>query len=338
MSHDVRIAGTDIHFACRPDQTLLDAALQAGIEMPYSCRKGVCGNCAGSVTAGSVSCLSSGAHDEGTGQHLLCQCTPQGDVEIAPVSFRHIDPAARKTFAVKVYRNQRAANDVNVLQLRLPAGQRTKFKAGQYLQVLLADGSRRCYSMANAPHESDTLTLHIRHVPDGRFTQIVPTLAAGDVLHVELPYGSFELREDSNAPLVFVAGGTGFAPVKAILDDAVKRGIRRPVTLLWGARRRDGLYLMAAVQRWQRLLPDFRFIAAVDDANEAAGLQPPAFAGSLDAALRAHCPDLRGHEVYCCGAPAMVAAVRRACIEDGGLEPSHFFSDAFVPGPAAQAA
>jgi CDP-4-dehydro-6-deoxyglucose reductase/terephthalate 1,2-dioxygenase reductase component len=298
----------------------------------------VCGNCAGSVSAGSVSCLSGGAHDEATGQHLFCQCTPQGDVEIAPVSFRHIDPAARKTFAVKVYRNQRAANDVNVLQLRLPAGQRAKFKAGQYLQVVLADGSRRCYSMANAPHESDTLTLHVRHVPDGHFTRIVPTLAAGDMLQVELPYGNFERREDSNAPLVFVAGGTGFAPVKAILDDAVKRGIHRQVTLLWGARRRDGLYLMAAVQRWQRLLPDFRFIAAVDDANDAAALQPPAFVGSLDAALRAHCPDLRGHEVYCCGAPAMVAAVRRSCVEERHLDPRDFFSDAFVLGPAAQAA
>ena len=142
MAFDIRIAGTDVHFACEAGQNILDAGLKAGIEMPYSCRKGACGNCAGNVAAGEVDCPPPGEVVE-PGQVLFCQCHPRSDVEIVPQAWHRIDPAARKTFTAKVYRNTLAADDVSVLQLRLPAGQRAKFRAGQYLQVALPDGSRR---------------------------------------------------------------------------------------------------------------------------------------------------------------------------------------------------
>ena len=331
MAFDIRIAGTDVHFPCAAGQNILDAALQAGIEMPYSCRKGVCGNCAGAVCAGEMQSPPSEAKP--AGQHLYCQCLPQTDVEIAPQAWHRVDPKARKTFTVKVFRNQLAAQDVNVLQLRLPAGQRAKFKAGQYLQVTLPDGSRRSYSMANPPHESDSLQLHIRHVPGGQFTQIVPQLKARDTLQVELPYGNFELKEESSAPMLCVVGGTGFAPVKSLLDDMVKKGVKRPVTLVWGGRNRNGLYLLPAVERWQKLMPGFAFVPALEDAEQAQALS--GFHGRVDEAVRARFDALAGHEVYCCGSPAMVAAVRKACVEERGLDPHHFFSDVFVPGPAA---
>jgi CDP-4-dehydro-6-deoxyglucose reductase/terephthalate 1,2-dioxygenase reductase component len=331
MSHDIHIAGTGLRFACEPGQNILDAALKAGIEMPYSCRKGACGNCAGGVSAGEVACPPTDV--AAPGQHLYCQCVPLGDVEIVPASWHRFDPAARKTFSVKVYRNTLVADDVSLLLLRLPTGQRAKFKAGQYLQVTLPDGSRRAYSLANPPHENDTLQLHIRHVPGGSFTQLVPALKAGDVLQVELPFGSFELKEDTSAPMLCVVGGTGFAPVKSLLDDMLKKGVKRPVTLVWGGRNKAGLYLMAAVERWQKLWPGFTFIAAVEDAADAQSLG--GFQGRVDDAVRAHCTTLAGHEVYCCGAPAMVAAVKKACVEERGLDARHFFSDVFVPGPAA---
>jgi CDP-4-dehydro-6-deoxyglucose reductase/terephthalate 1,2-dioxygenase reductase component len=331
MAFDIRIAGTDVHFPCAPDQNLLDAALRAGIEMPYSCRKGVCGNCVGAVVAGEVQSPPSEARP--AGEHLFCQCTPRSDLEIAPQTWHRYDPAARKTFTAKVFRNTLAAGDVNVLQLRLPAGQRAKFKAGQYLQVLLPDGSRRSYSMANAPHESDALQLHIRHVPGGAFTQLVPQLKAGDTLQVELPFGNFALREESTAPMLCVVGGTGFAPVKSLLDDLVKKGVQRPITLVWGGRDRGGLYLLAAVERWKKLLPGFSFVPALENAPDAQALE--GFHGRVDDAVRAQAADLAGHEVYCCGSPAMVAAVRKACVDERGLDAHHFFSDVFVPGPAA---
>jgi len=330
MTYDIRIAGTDLHFACAANQNILDAALKAGIELPYSCRKGVCGNCAGAVACGEVESPASEAKP--AGEHLYCQCLPRGDLEIVPQAWHRVDPAARKTFTAKVFRNTLAADDVSLLQLRLPAGQRAKFKAGQYLQVLLPDGSRRSYSMANAPHESDALQLHIRHVAGGQFTRIVPELKAGDTLQVELPYGNFELREESSAPMLCVVGGTGFAPVKSLLDDLVKRRIQRAVTLVWGGRNRAGLYLLKAVERWQKLLPGFAFIPAVEDAADALALG--GFHGRVDGAVRERLASLAGHEVYCCGAPAMVGAVKSVCVDERGLDPQHFFSDAFVPGPA----
>lgn len=331
MAFDIRIAGSDVHFACAPDQNILDAALKAGIEMPYSCRKGVCGNCAGGVAAGTVHSPPSEARP--AGQHLFCQCLPGSDLEIVPQAWHRIDPAARKTFTVKVFRNTPAAPDVSVLQLRLPAGQRARFKAGQYLQVALTDGSRRSYSMANPPHESDTLQLHIRHVQGGQFTRIVPGLQAGATLQVELPFGDFELREESQDPLLCVVGGTGFAPAKSLLDDLLKKKIQRPVTLVWGGRDRAGLYLLAAVERWKKLMPGFTFVPALEDAADAAALG--GFHGRVDDAVRAHAASLAGHEVYCCGSPGMVAAVRKVCVEERALDPHRFFSDVFVPGPAA---
>lgn len=331
MAYDIRIAGTDQHFPCEAGQDVLDAALKAGIEMPYSCRKGVCGNCAGGVEAGQVDSPPSEAKP--AGRHLYCQCRPLSDLEIVPEAWHRFDPSARKTFTAKVFRNTLAADDVSVLQLRLPAGQRAKFRAGQYLQVALPDGTRRSYSMANPPHESDSLQLHIRHVQGGQFTQLVPHLKAGDTLQVELPFGNFELKEESAAPMLCVVGGTGFAPVKSLLDDLVKKGVRRPVTLVWGGRNRAGLYLVSAVDRWKKLLPGFRFLPALEDAADAQVLE--GFHGRVDDAVRRQFETLAGHEVYCCGSPAMVAAVRQACVEERGLDPRHFFSDVFVPGPAA---
>lgn len=335
MNHHIRIADSDVEFTCKEGQTLLDAGLAAGIEMPYSCRKGVCGNCAGTVLQGEVQGVGGAAiRNEACapGQVLYCMCIPAGDTVLQPVSWHRIDPSARKTFTAKVYRNQRVAEDISILQLRLPAGQRAKFKAGQYLQVLLEDGERRSYSMANPPHESDSITLHIRHVPGGLFSARVPELQPGQLLQLELPLGTFELQEGSERPMVFVAGGTGFAPVKSMLDDLVKRGIRRPATLLWGARRAEHFYLRSAVERWQKMLPGFRFVAALTG-EEAPPEGLDAFRGSVPQALAAEFPSLADHELYCCGSPGMVAAVREQALQHG-LAPQDFHSDVFVTGEA----
>jgi CDP-4-dehydro-6-deoxyglucose reductase/terephthalate 1,2-dioxygenase reductase component len=335
MTHRIAIENSDIAFDCTSGQSVLDAALQAGIELPYSCRKGVCGSCAGSIAAGEVSGINAGTVRNDTctpDQVLYCLCVPTSDLVLKPLSWKRLDPSARKTFTAKVYSNALAAPDISLLRLRLPAGQRAKFQAGQYLQVLLDDGSQRSYSMANPPQESDGVTLHIRHVPGGRFTAQVTQLTPGDTLQIELPFGHVALREEDSRPIVFVAGGTGFAPVKSILDDMLKRRVKRPMTLIWGAREASGLYLRPAVERWQKQWPDFRFIGALSDVPaEAIG---DAYAGRVDQALLAHCPDLSGHVVYCCGSPPMAAAVRSAAI-DSGLAANDFHADVFVPGPVA---
>ena len=337
MTHRIAIEDSDIAFDCNADESVLDAALRAGIELPYSCRKGVCGNCAGHVAQGEVAGVNELAirNESCTPEQVLfCMCAPRTDLRIAPQSWHRVEPGARKRFQAKVFRNQLAAPDVSVLQLRLPAGQRAKFQAGQYLQLAIGDGSTRSYSMANAPHESDALTLHIRHVPGGAFSARAPTLQPGETLEVELPFGAVALDLAQTRPIVFVAGGTGFAPVKSILDDMAKKKVQRPITLIWGARKAEGIYLRSAVAKWRKQWPAFRFIAALSEETQAAEAED-AFAGRVDEALAAHCPQLADAEVYCCGSPGMVNAVRALAEQRCGLDPRAFHADVFVDGPAA---
>lgn len=333
MNYKIDIEGSDVTFDCAAGQSVLDAALRAGIELPYSCRKGACGNCAGGIASGEVqSCAAAPLSNETClpGQVLYCGCTPASDLRIAPVSWKRFDPAARKTFTAKVYSNELAAPDVSVLRLRLPAGQRAKFQAGQYLQVRMDDGSARCYSMANPPQENDGVMLHIRHVSGGLFSGRVAGLTSGDTLSIELPYGHVNLPPDDTRPIVFVAGGTGFAPVKSILDDMARRKVQRAITLIWGAREASGFYMPAAVDKWRKQWPGMRYVAALSDAP--ADAVPGAFAGRVDEALRAHGANLAGCVVYVCGSPAMVESVRRTALQAGAAA-QDIHADAFVTGP-----
>jgi len=332
---EARIANTDVTFACDPSLSLLDNAIAAGIELPYSCRKGVCGSCAGAVQSGDVHPIGNGAVRNETCREdevLYCLCAPSNNVVIAPRSWKKIDPSARKKVTAKVYTNTLVAPDVSLLKLRFPAGQRIKFTAGQYLQIQMEDGSSRCYSMANPSNESDGATLHIRHVTGGVFSTRVIGLVPGDLLNIEMPYGHVDLADSDTRPIVFVVGGTGFAPVKSILDDMMRKRIKRPVSLIWGARDVTGLYLMSATDRWRKQWPDFRFIPALSDVNTAD--IPDVYLGRVDEALQSHFRDLKDHVVYCCGSPPMVAAVRQAALLLGA-DSHDFHADAFVPGPSS---
>ena len=228
MTFDIRIAGSDIAFPCAADETVLDAVERAGYSIPYSCRKGVCSTCAGVLSQGAATVR----HQRVSGPRegvLLCQAKPLSDLAIKPGRIEKRDPLARKRINASVFRLHRPTPDVIILQLRFPAGMRAKFRAGQYLRVIMADGDSRNFSMANPPHESDSAELHIRHVPGGRFSEkVLASLAKGDKLEVEIPFGEFFLRDGSAKPIVFVATGTGFAPIKSIVQDMIKRGIRRP--------------------------------------------------------------------------------------------------------------
>lgn len=334
MTNQIKIEGSEVAFSCEHGETVLDAATRNGIELPYSCRKGVCGNCRGLVLEGQLVPSTAGGSAEAgihaPNEHLFCHAQAASDLLIRPRSWQRIDPDARKTLQAKVFRVTQAASDVTVLQLRFAAGMRAKFLAGQYLQVVLPDGQRRSYSMANAPHESDGVQLHIRHVPGGHFSiDVLPGLKPGDFLQLELPHGDFWLREDSERPLVMVAGGTGFAPLKSIIDHMVRRKIGRPLTLYWGSRLPEGLYAQEVIARWQQgQLPDLRYVPVVSDVGD--DISWRGRTGLVHEAVLADQADLSGHDVYACGAPAMVAALRRACIEQRGLPEQRFFSDAFV--------
>ncbi|HEY9280171.1 MAG TPA: 2Fe-2S iron-sulfur cluster-binding protein, partial [Eoetvoesiella sp.] len=264
MSHTIQIQGHDIAFDGEGGKTVLDSALAAGYEIPYSCRTGVCGSCRCQLVSGEVEGgMGAGLSDEERrqGQVLLCQAKPCSDLTIAVREINRIDRSAIKTIMAKVYRMTRAAPDVTVLQLRFPAGTKVKFKAGQYLSIKLEDGSFRHFSMANPPHQNDGVELHIRHVPDGRFSQqVAERLAVGDFLELTIPYGDFYLREEQDKPIVLLASGTGFAPIKSIVEDAIKRKLTRPMVLYWGARRAEDLYRIELPRKWETQFPWFSFV------------------------------------------------------------------------------
>ncbi len=326
MAFTVSVVGTAFRFPCEPSEAVLDAAQRAGFEIPFSCRKGVCGTCKGRVVAGEVRAFAGdalGAAERAEGQVLFCNARPRSDLQIAPRSISKADPFARKTTVARVFRLVRLADDVMLVHLRFPAGIRVKFKAGQHLNLILDNGERRDFSMANPPRESDGAQLHIRHVPGGAFTgHVFNELKRGDRLTVEIPFGDFVLR-DSDKPILFVAGSTGFAPIRSMIEDAFIRGINRDMTLYWGARRREGLY-SDLPDKWAAQHPRFKYVPVLSDVP-AAGVRH----NLVHRAVLEDHPSLAQFQAYVCGVPVMTQAARSEFLA-AGLPEQEFFADAFV--------
>jgi len=326
MSFTVSVENSPISFPCDRGETVLNAAQRAGYELPYSCRKGVCGTCKCTLASGEVRAYSGDtltAQEQAAGQVLLCQARPRSNLKIAPREIKKIDPFARRTLTARVFRIARMAEDVTLVHLRFPAGIRVRFKAGQNLEVILPEGERRNFSMANPPHESDGVELHIRQVPGGTFTGYVYNrLARGDLLQVELPFGSFALRE-SDRPILFVAGSTGFSPIKSMIEDALRKGMRREMTLYWGARTRAGLY-SELPRKWLAQNPRFSYVPVLSEAP-VAGFR----SGLVHAAVLDDHPSLAGFQAYACGPPVMTSAAKRDFLA-AGLPETEFFVDAFT--------
>jgi CDP-4-dehydro-6-deoxyglucose reductase len=276
------------------------------------------------------------------GEALMCCAVPLEDLELevegvaslASDAARAGNPAAPQRWQARVERMQRLSDDLMWMQLALPEGQRIEFSAGQYINFLLPDGTKRAFSFANAPQAAGnpTIELHVRRIPGGRFTgQVFETLSEGDTLEFEGPLGRFTLREDSARPILFVAGATGFAPVKSILEDAFARGMQRPMQLYWGVRRREDFYLLEQVEAWQREHPNFRFVPVLSEPPPADG--DGAWSGRrglVHEAMLADHPDLAGYEVYACGSVKMVEAAVPDFLAHG-LAEQFCFSDAFTP-------
>jgi len=327
----------------RAGETLLEAGLRAGLALPYECRNGGCGVCVCSVLNGRVdqgnfqpAALSASMRE--AGKALMCCATPLGDVEIevdVPTLEASEAPSIR-LYEGRVERLERLGATVMRLYLSLPDGARIDFAAGQYLNVLLDDGQRRAFSFANPPHDNALIELHVRLIPGGRFTTHVFTrMRVGDTLRFEAPLGRFTLHA-GDRPILLVAGATGFAPLKSIIEDAFHRGIARPMRLYWGVRDPADLYQRELLERWRREHPQFSFVTVLSEPSAAPDWMGRT--GLVHEAILADYPDLRGHEVYVCGSVQMVDAAVPAFIAQG-LGPEACYSDAFVPAaPAANVA
>ena len=321
-------------FTAAEDQTVLEAALAAGLLLPYGCRDGACGACKGKVISGDVDIgnVSAGAlsdAERATGLALFCRARPRSDLVIEVRDVRRAGDIPAKKLPCRVQRLRRVADDVMIVEAKLPASETFRFRAGQYIDILLADGRRRSFSIANAPDGAEHLELHVRLVPGGKFTEhVFATMKERDILRFEGPLGTFGLREGSAAPAVLLAGGTGFAPIKSIVEHAIASGESRPMTLYWGARDRAGLYMDELARSWESALPGFRYIPVLSEAGP--GDRWDGRTGLVHRAVIDDLPDLSGHEVYACGAPGMIDAARRDFAAICRLPESAFSSDAFT--------
>jgi NAD(P)H-flavin reductase/ferredoxin len=335
------------HLLVRPDnrivsaragESVLDAALREGIAIPFDCRNGGCGVCKCTIASGSV---DYGLHqpealteaEKAQGKALACCATPRSDLEIEYVPRMLPQGYVTGRHRAEVVALDRLAGDVMRVRLRLLGGGALRYYPGQYINVLLGDGEKRAFSFATAQRDGDDLELHIRRIPGGRFTgHVFEAMKVGDVLEFEGPLGTFFLREEGDKPIIFVAGATGFAPVKAMLEHAFATGIRRPIVLYWGVRTRADLYLGDLVQRWAQEHPSFRFVpvlSAPTPEDHWTGRT-----GLVHEAILADYPDLSGHQIYACGSVNMIAAAHPAFARHG-LKEEDCFSDAFRLAPHA---
>lgn len=269
------------------------------------------------------------AKDEELGFSLFCCAKPHSDITIEAREVAGVGEFPIKKVPVRVARLDKVADDVIILSLQLPANDRLQYKAGQYVEFMLRDGKRRSYSMANAPHKDEHLTLHIRHMPGGLFTdQVFTTLKERDILRFEGPLGTFFLREDSDKPIVLLASGTGFAPIKAIIEQLEHAKSQRPVTLYWGGRRPQDLYMNALCEEWASNLPNFRYVPVVSNAQPEDNWTGRS--GFVHQAVIADFPDLSQHQVYACGAPIVVDSAQRDFVAQCKLPAEEFYADSFT--------
>ena len=321
-------------FTVPAGDTVLAAGISQGIGLPYGCKDGACGSCKCKMVSGQV---EHRAHQEkaltadeaAAGFILTCCAMPQTDLVLESRQVTEAGALPIKKMPTRVSSLEKKSADVVVMKLQLPANDTFLYRAGQYIEFMLRDGARRSYSMASAPVEGSPLELHIRHMPGGKFTDLVfGSMKEKDILRIEGPFGSFFLREDSEAPIILLASGTGLAPIKALLEYLQHKGMTRKATLYWGGRRPADLYLNDWVMAFAEANPWLSYVPVVSDALPEDGWSGRT--GFVHRAVLQDFADLSGHQVYACGAPIVVDSAKKDFCAQAGLPEEQFFADAFT--------
>jgi len=313
---------------------VLAAGIRQGIGLPYGCKDGACGSCkckmlSGTVQHGTHQSKALSEEEEASGMILTCCAVPQSHLVLESRQVTELGALPIKKMPTRVISLTKVSPDVMVVQLQLPANDSFAYRAGQYVEFILRDGARRSYSMASAPSLGSSMELHIRHMPGGKFTdQVFGTLKEKDILRIEGPFGSFFLREDSTKPIILLASGTGFAPIKALIEHMQHLKLERPVTLYWGGRRPFDLYMDAWVREQLASMPHLRYVPVVSDATPED--QWTGRTGFVHRAVLQDFPDLSAHQVYACGAPIVIESARRDFAALAGLPAEEFFADSFT--------
>ena len=331
MSYKVTIQPSGHEYVLAENETVLDGALRNGIMFPYSCRGGSCGTCFGKVLSGDIDFpeglpLGLMASDRDLGQALFCCATAKSDITIDVREVRSRDEIRVKTLPAQVKHLEKLAPDVMVVRLRLPASESLAFRAGQYLDFLLRNNKRRSFSMANAPVNDEFIELHIRLVEGGEFTEMVfNKFQVKSLVRIEAPLGDFYIREESNRPILLIAGGTGFSPIKAMVEQLRSEQDTRPIHLYWGVRSLVDLYQRELAEGWV-IAGGFKFTPVLSQASETDAWQGRS--GYVHETVAADYPDLSGFDVYMAGPPQMIVAAQAQFLSQG-LPREQLFSDSF---------
>lgn len=321
-------------FSTEAGEAILAAAIRQGVGMPYGCKDGACGSCKckkleGTVVHGVHQAKALSPEEEAAGLVLTCCAVPQTDVVLESRQVTDESAFPIRKMPSRVSSLEKVSHDVMVVKLQLPANDTLRYHAGQYVEFILRDGARRSYSMANAPHNGPGVELHIRHMPGGKFTDHVFTaMKEKEILRIEGPFGSFYLREDSDKPMVLLASGTGFAPIKALIEQMQFKGIQRAATLYWGGRRPADLYMDAWLKERLGDMPNLRYVPVVSNALPEDNWTGRT--GFVHKAVLEDFPDLSGHQVYACGAPIVVDSARAEYSAQARLPAEEFYADAFT--------
>jgi len=332
MSYSVHIEPSQHKFHVNEHESVLDAAIRQSITLPYGCRGGACGACKAKVLKGSVTYsdglplgLSEDEHNKGYA--LLCKAEATSDLIIKSREVSAAQELQVKILPCRVHDKIQMSPDVVLVKLILPKTERLQFFAGQYINFLLKNGKHRSFSLANAPHNDEFIELHIRHIPDGEFTgEVFEQMKEKDMLRIEGPFGNFYLREDSQRPIILMAGGTGFAPLKGMIEHALEIDLERPIHLYWGVRSKEDLYMDELAISWTKQNPLIRYTPVLSEAKEEDNWQGRR--GFVHHAIMEDYPDLSQYEIYGSGSPVMVYAGRDEFVNNN-LDLDHYFSDAF---------
>lgn len=335
MSYQVRIEDTDHAFNVDEGESVIDAALRSGLMLPYSCRNGTCGTCKGELVEGAIAYPDGlppaiDASEDAAGKALFCQARATSDLVIRVKEVREAGDIIPQRLPARVEQIDDLAPDVRRIFLKLPRDKHLSFLAGQYLDILLRGGQRRSYSLGNAPREDGLLELHVRHLPGGVFSEYAfTTMQPGALLRFEGPLGNFFLREDSDRPMILMGGGTGFSPVKGIVERALQVGTTRPMHIYWGARAEPDLYLNQLPRRWAEQHDAIDYTPVLSE--PASDGDWAGATGFVHHQVLADHPDLSGFDVYMSGPPPMIHAARDE-FTAAGLPADRLFYDSFEAG------
>ena len=329
MTYKVKIKPGGHEFEIEQGETILDAAMRQSIDLPYGCRSGACGSCVGYILKGDIEyesepiAITDAMVEEK--KVLFCSALALSDLVIGTVEIEGLEGVEIKNLRCRVDEKLQLCHDVIQLKIKLADDQRLQFRAGQYIEFILDDGKRRAFSIANAPHDDEHIELHIRHVDGGVFTDFLfEEMPDKAMLRIEGPLGTFFLREQSTRPILLVGGGTGFGPLKGMVEHALHVGINQPIHVFMGVRARRDLYMEKAVKDWEK--QGVKFTAVLSEPKAEDDWQGES--GFVHDVVAKTYSDMSGFDIYISGPPPMVHAAADLFSQQGALT-EHMFSDAF---------